>query len=160
MMVQKSKKAFSMVTAIFVIIIMASITSLIMNVTGKTVKATTQQYQDEQARLLARSYTELGIMYALYYDRNALGDCLETINDTFKNYTILVELHYIGNSTVLNGCTRTLDPVVGTQGTWTANSSGFEKSLSLMIDTYISYSDPDDLLNRPITYHRRTLQKL
>jgi len=101
MMVQKSKKAFSMVTAIFVIIIMASITSLIMNVTGKTVKATTQQYQDEQARLLARSYTELGIMYALYYDRNALGDCLETINDTFKNYTILVELHYIGNSTVL-----------------------------------------------------------
>jgi len=153
MMVQKSKKAFSMVTAIFVIIIMASITSLIMNVTGKTIKATTQQYQDEQARLLARSYTELGIMYALYYDRNASGNCLETINDTFKNYTILVELHYIGNSTTLTGCTRTL-------GTWTENSTGFEKSLSLMIDTYITYSDPDDGLNRPITYHRRTLQKL
>ena len=142
-----------MVTAIFVIIIMATITSLIMNVTGKTVKATTQQYQDEQARLLARSYTELGIMYALYYDRNTTGDCLETINDTFKNYTIRVEFHYIGNTTALNGCAKAINPWVGT-------ATGFEKSLSLVLDTYISYSDPDDSLNRPITYHRRSIQKL
>ena len=153
MMISKHKKAFSLVTAIFVIIIMASITALIMNVTGKTVKATTQQYQDEQARLLARSYTELGIMYALHYDRTATPDCLETINDTFKNYNIRVEFHYIGNTTALNGCNRAITP-------WAGTVTGFEKSLSLILDTYISYSDPDDSLNRPITYHRRTLQKL
>ncbi len=153
MMISKNKKAFSLVTAIFVIVIMASITALIMNVTGKTVKATTQQYQDEQARLLARSYTELGIMYALYYDRTATPDCLETITDTFKNYNIRVEFHYIGNTSSLNGCSRAISP-------WGGTATGFEKSLSLVLDTYISYSDPDDSLNRPITYHRRSIQKL
>ena len=160
MIISKNKKAFSMVTAIFVIIIMASITALIMNVTGKTVKATTQQYQDEQARLLARSYTELGIMYALYYDRTSTPDCLETITDSFKGYDIRVEFHYIGNSTILNGCGRTLAKVAPTDGTWTSSSTGFEKTLSLVLDTYISYSDLDDSLNRPITYHRRSIQKL
>lgn len=154
MMISKHKKAFSMVTAIFVIIIMASITALIMNVTGKTVKATTQQYQDEQARLLARSYTELGIMYALHYDRNTTGNCLETITDTFNNYTIDVEFHYIGNNTALPaGCNRAITP-------WGGTATGFEKSLSLVLDTYISYSDPDDILDRNITYHRRSIQKL
>ena len=62
----KHKKAFSMVTAVFVIFIMSSVTMLIMNVTNKTVKATTKQYQKEQAQLLARSYTELAILYILH----------------------------------------------------------------------------------------------
>lgn len=149
----KYKRAFSLVTAIFVIIIMASITSLIMNLTGKTVKSTTQQYQDEQARLLARSYTELGIMYALYYDRTATLDCLETIKDSFKNYNIQVEFHYIGNSTLLNGCTRAITP-------WAGTATGFENSLSLVIDTYVYYKDFDDITDRNITYHRRSIQKL
>ena len=79
----KSKKAFSMVTAIFVIVIMASVSALIMNVSGKTVKATTQQFQKEQAQLLARSYTELAILYIINYDRSAGNNCLETITDHF-----------------------------------------------------------------------------
>ena len=153
MIILKHKKAFSMITAVFVIIIMASVTALIMNVTGKTVKATTQQYQDQQARLLARSYTELAILYALYYDRTATPDCLKTITDTFKNYEIQVEFHYIGNDTALNGCARAITPWVGT-------STGFENSLSLVIDTYIYYKDFDDITDRNITYHRRSIQKL
>ncbi len=65
---KKMRRAFSMVTAIFVIFIMSSITALIMGVTSKTLKATTQQYQKEQASLLARSYTELAMLYVLNYD--------------------------------------------------------------------------------------------
>jgi len=171
MMITKSKKAFSMVTAIFVIIIMAVLASLIMNVTGKTLKATTVQYQKEQATLLARSYTELGIMYVLYYDRNSTISCLETITDHFgeaspNGYDIRMELHYIGNSTLLSGCNNTLEPKIGTTGTWVNNFSEFDKTISLVVDTYVSYKDYDDpsalaaVDDRNITYHRRTLQKL
>jgi len=162
---KKTKKAFSMITAIFVIVLMSFITAMIMNVTGKTVKATTLQYQKEQATLLARSYTELAIMYTLYYDRNSTGNCLETVTDHFgaaspNGYDVEVQLHYIGNSTLLNGCSRTLDPVAGTDGTWTEQVTGFDNTISLMVDTYIHYKDYDDPSDRNITYHRRTLQKL
>jgi len=167
MIIKKTKKAFSMITAIFVIVLMAFITSMIMNVTGKTVKATTLQYQKEQATLLARSYTELAIMYALYYDRNAtvLGSCLETIKDHFgaaspDGYEIEMQLHYVGNSTLLKGCNKTLSPLSGTTGTWTETANGFDRTISLMVDTYITYKDYDDPSDRNITYHRKTLQKL
>jgi type II secretory pathway pseudopilin PulG len=155
----KHKKAFSMITAIFVIVIMATVTSLIMNVTGKTVKETTQQYQKEQAQLLARSYTELAILNVLYTDRNT--SCFNSLTDNFgaksgfHGYDITVNIKYLGNSTLLANCnTSSITP------TWVDNSNGFYKTISLVIDTYIKYKDFDDPSNRDITYHRRTLQKL
>jgi len=153
----KHKKAFSMVTAIFVIFIMASLTALIMNVTGKTVKATTHQYQKEQAMLLGRSYTELAILYVLHYDRTVTPDCLQTITDHFgdssNGYDIRVNIQYIGNSTLLNGCTSAIT-------TWASTNTGFDSTISLIIDTYVSYKDFDDPSDRNITFHRRTVQKL
>jgi len=167
------KKAFSMITAIFVIVIMASVSALIMNITGKTVKATTQQYQKEQAALLARSYTELAILYALHYDRTTNTNCLERITDHFGNathgYDILINIKYLGNDTLLDGCTQTIlaDGSVGTASdatdtaTWTDNlGNGIDNTISLVVDTYITYKDFDDPENRDITFHRRTLQKL
>jgi len=166
----KHKKAFSMVTAIFVMFIMASLTALIMNVTGKTVKETTQQYQKEQAMLLARSYTELAILYTIYYDRTSGNNCLETITDHFgeaypNGYDIDIRIKYIGNSTILANCRNNIEAngdfnLTNTNATWTNNSSGFDSTLSLVIDTYIKYRDLDDQNNRDITFHRRTLQKL
>jgi len=157
---KKSKKAFSMITAIFVIVIMATVTALIMNVTGKTVKATTQQYQKEQAQILARSYTELAILKVLYSERNSTS-CLSTFSENFgkesgfQGYDIKVNIRYIGNNTLLSGCgTSQITP------TWTNNTDGFNKTISLIIDTYITYKDFDDPSNRDITFHRRTLQKL
>ena len=163
----KSKRAFSMVTAIFVIVIMASVTALIMNVSGKTVKETTQQYQKEQAALLARSYTEQAILYALHYDRIANGDCINQINATFGDgvtsqvFTIQTNIQYISNNTQLpnpsidsnTGC-RVLDAWVD------SGEAGFNSTVSLIVDVYVTYNDLDDSLNRPITFHKRTLQKL
>ena len=180
----RHKKAFSMITAIFVIVVMATVSSLIMNISGKTIKATTQQYQKEQAQLLARSYTELAILYAIHYDRNTNGDCLETITDHFgaagnDGYDIRINIKYIGNDTLLDGCTKTIlaDGTVGTAdnathtATWVDNNitnGGINSTISLVIDTYITYRDFDDPTNsdadltndRVISFHRRTLQKL
>ncbi len=158
----KHKKAFSMITAIFVIVIMATVSSLIMNVTSKTIKSTTQQYQKEQAAILARSYTELAILNALYYDRDVNAtSCFSTFTKNFgaetgfQGYDITVNIKYIGNNTLLGGCSASAIT------TWANNINGFDKSISLVIDTYISYKDFDDMnTDRNITFHRRTLQKL
>jgi len=170
----KHKKAFSMVTAIFVIVIMATVSSLIMNVTGKTVKETTQQYQKEQAQLLARSYTELAILRVIDTNRTATipkpNPCLEQINDHFgaagnDGYDINVTIKYIGNSAFLAACRNNIDEngnfdITNKTATWTNNTGGFYNTISLVIDTYITYKDFDDPQNRDITFHRRTLQKL
>ncbi len=160
----KSKKAFSMITAIFVIVIMATVTSLIMNVTGKTIKETTQQYQKEQAMLLARSYTEQALLYALHYDRQGNGSCINDINATFGDgvtsqiYTIETKLSYISNSTQLPLVVPSTCNIIER---WQDDgTSGFNATVSVIIDVYVHYQDFDDALNRPITYHRRTLQKL
>ena len=146
-----------MITAIFVIVIMATVSSLIMNITGKTVKETTQQYQKEQAQLLARSYTELAILNVLHYDRSS--NCLEQITDHFgatgdDGYDINMTIKYIGQSAALNSCSvgNVIAPLVGI--------TKFDNTVSMVIDTYIKYKDFDDPEKRDITFHRRTLQKL
>lgn len=153
-----------MITAIFVIVIMATVTSLVMNVTGKTVKATTMQYQKEQAQLLARSYTELAILYVIHKDRTS--GCIETISDHFgasgnDGYDIKMNISYIGNSTLLANCNNNINSsgAIGNSATWTT-TGGFNDTISLVIDTYITYKDFDDPQHRDITFHRRTLQKL
>ena len=157
---RKFKRAFSMVTAIFVIFIMSSLTALIMNVTGKSVKSTTLQYQKEQAILLARSYTELAMLYVIHHNRVSNNNCLEQINGVFGEpnnlYNIRVDIKYIGNSQLLPNCSKNITP------TWSVtNPTGFDSAISLVIDTYISYKDFDDLTSdRNITLYRRTVQKL
>ncbi|MCK5855036.1 MAG: type II secretion system protein [Sulfurovaceae bacterium] len=168
----KHKKAFSMVTAIFTIVIMASVTSLIMSVTGKTIHETTAQFQKEQAFLLARSYTELAILYALHRDRGVDG-CINTINAKFGEdgnlYDITVDIQYTGNTN--NVPTATCD-ILGetTGGNWGATTNtGFNATVSLLVDVYVRYKD----LNHPLnnngntptddvlkTFHRRTLQRI
>jgi type II secretory pathway pseudopilin PulG len=167
----KHKKAFSMITAIFVIVIMSTVTSLIMNVTGKTIKSTTQQYQKEQAALLARSYTELALLHVIHYDRVTNGGCLETITNHFGEtrdnggYDIVINIKYLGNNTLLNGCTQTIQSNgdVNSTSTWVDDNTtngGINNTISLIIDTYITYKDFDDPSDRNTTFHRRTLQKL
>jgi len=162
----KLKKAFSMLTAIFVIVIMATVTALIMNVTGKTIKETTQQYQKEQAALLARSYTEQAILYALHYDRIANGNCINQINATFgptqNLYTIQTNIQYLSNANQLPAGCNTIN-----NAQWADNGTArFNATISLLVDVYVTYKDFDDasasvsVEDRNVTFHRRTLQKL
>ncbi len=58
------RKAFSMITAIFIIVLMATVGAFILNISAKSVKSTVLQFKREQAILYARSYTGLAIMAA------------------------------------------------------------------------------------------------
>ena len=58
------RQGFSMITAIFVIVLLATVGAFILNISAKSVKSTLLQYKREQAILYARSYTGLAIMDA------------------------------------------------------------------------------------------------
>ena len=160
------RKAFSMITAIFVILIMATLAVFILNISGKAVKATVFQYKKEQAVLWAKSYTELAIMAATAND-SSVTNCAETITgfvgadqtaaNNGEGYDIEVKVAYIGNDlacTPLNA-TTIITP----------------NALHIIVDTYVRYRTPSliaaildnggTLPSVPwVTYHRRTLQKL
>jgi len=144
------RKAFSMITAIFVIILMSSVAVFITNISGKMVKATTTQFQREQAALLAKSYTEYAIMAVTANEQNSTN-CLNTIQGSYGDYSIVTTIYYIGTNTAIDtSCGNILDNTVITNDT----------PLNIIVDVNITYPDydhPDDL---NMTYYKRSLQKI
>ena len=151
------RKAFSMITAIIVVVLMATVAGFILNLSGKMVKGTTAQFQREQSMLLAKSYTEYAIMAVTANEQN-LTTCLNDIsgNDGGSNgYSIDVKISYIGNGLSpakggLHANCRTLSNIPGSA----------KSPLTIIIDAFVRYPDPDNPNDINITYHRRSLQKI
>jgi type II secretory pathway pseudopilin PulG len=159
-MMQRNREAFSLLTALVVIVMMATVAVLVMNMTGKITKETTAQFQKEQAILLAKSYTELAIMAVTAHDRGS--NCMEDIDSinilgtsssSGEGYRVRTRISYIGgNNENLGNCatTRVHSSSVVTP----------ESSLNIIVDVYVEYKDLDNSTAKYITYHRRTLQKI
>lgn len=155
----KTRNAFSILTAIVVIIIMATVAVLVTNLAGKIVQTTTVQYRKEQAMLLAKSYTEYAVMAVMSNDRNT-SDCIEYINGDIGNnvdngdgYRVNTRIAYIADGLPrVQNCANVLNASVVTP----------ETALSIIVDVYVRFKDPDSPVNNApwITYHRRTLQKI
>ena len=157
----KNRKAFSMITAIFVILLMATVGGFIMNLSGKMVQETTAQYRKEQAILYAKSYTEYAIMAA------TAQTCIRNISSNIdgtnaqalqgQGYRVEVKVKYIGNN---SACTDKI-------GTNILRPNAIDSII--LVDTYVHYRDPEHPnainsvawgIDPGITYHRRTLQRL
>jgi type II secretory pathway pseudopilin PulG len=159
-MIQTQRPAFSMITAMVVIVIMSSITAMVMGTSSKIIQNTTAQYQREQAMLWAKSYTELAIMTVMSNDR-INQNCISTITGDIDNpnlgqgYHIRCQISFIGTSNQVNTCPA--NTVLSNAVTTTASA------LNIIVDTYVEYKDINhpDIANSPwITYHKRTLQKI
>lgn len=160
-MMYRQRKAFSMITAIFVIVIMATVTALVMGTAGKIVQDTTSQYQKEQAILWAKSYTELAVMTVMSNDRNGTGNCIHDIDadidnpDDGEGYRVRTRISFIGNAGEVGSCAATR--------TFSNNVLTVESPLNIIVDVYVEYRDlshPNVSSSPWITYHRRTLQKI
>ncbi|MCB4743257.1 MAG: type II secretion system protein [Sulfurovum sp.] len=154
------RNGFSMITAIFVIVIMGSISAFVMALSGKTVKITTAQYQHEQAELYAKSYTEYAILAVTGNNRHGVGvNCLTDINGTIgtpatgNGYQITVNINYIGNSINLGSC-------YGTRLNTTKDVITQRTPLTILIDVYARYKDPENPSGSWLTVHRRSVQKI
>ena len=150
------RKAFSLLTAIFIIVLMATVAAFIMNLSGKMVKGTTVQFQREQSMLLAQSYTEYAIMAVTANEHNS-NNCLDTITGAYGSYNVQVDISYIGNTdpdtgiTSLQGhCARELSVSTQTK----------KSPLNIIVDVFVRYPDPDHPDDLNMTYHRRSLQKI
>ncbi len=152
-----TREAFAMITAIFVIVIMATVGALVMGTSGKIVKTTTAQYQHEQAILYAKSYTEYAVMAVTAHSRAA--NCIKTINGKIGDdpvngagYRVRTQIAYIGRPAEIGNCaaTRRLS------STFIFNGN---TPLTLIIDAYVDYKDPDNTAQWR-TVHRRTVQKI
>lgn len=151
------KSAFSMITAIFVIVIMSAIGAMVMSMSSKIVKSTTVQYQHEQAVLYAKSYTEFAVM-AISANKRGI-ECVDKIEGEIgkpakgNGYKVKVDISYIGISSDIKKCTNKL---------YTLLPASSKTPLTVVIDTYVKYIDPYTVgvNNLWITVHRRTVQKI
>jgi hypothetical protein len=152
------RKAFSMVTAIFVILILATISVLVLNTAGQITQNTTLQYRQEQAALLAKSYTEFAIMSVLNHDKVATGTCVENINSGNllggASYSARVAIYYVGNNLPCNA-----GNILNANSIAQNLAVGVPYSPDVIIDVFVSYTDPLNPAEN-ITYHRRSLQKI
>lgn len=171
------RKGFSLITAVFIMVLMATVSAFILNLSGKITQDTTSQYRQEQSALLARSYTELAIMAVMNHNRALTGTCIENIDGKINNliinggagvagtgYSVETRIYYLGNNLPCSNTRRLNDnvafsatPILEDYNNTAAPAA--DALAAILIDVYVNYTDPD-VPTFDITYHRRTLQKI
>jgi len=173
------RKGFSLITAIFMIVMMATVALFVLNLAGKVTQETTTLYRQEQAALLARSYTELAVMAVIRHNRNLI-DCIEDIDGAVGGlipgtagtgtvgagsaYDVVTRIYYIGDNLP---CSETRKIVNSTNAAMSAsalvtdynNTVGPDAIAAIIVDVSVKYKNPDSQTYN-INYHRRTLQKI
>ncbi len=175
------RKAFSMITAIFVLVIMATMAAFILNLAGKITQESVAQYRQEQAALLARSYTELAVLAVINHDRNqTTPTCIEDIDGAINGllpggavtgsstggsgYDVMTRIYYLGNGLPCSE-TRKLNDSTNAMNSATLITSNYNNTLAsdalagIIVDVFVRYTNPD-APDHWITFHRRTLQKI
>jgi len=162
---RKSRKAFSLLLAIFTIVLLSVVASYIFYASSSIAKEGAIQYQHEQAEILARSYTEYAVYAITNNDKTSTTSCIDDINATVGTdpdrgvgYKIEVDITYIGNQKYINNCTHKAAVL----------SNSDEDSLSVILDVYVKYRElahpglnATNVDNIPWqVYHKRSLQKI
>lgn len=176
------RKAFSIITAVFVIVLMATIAAFVLNLSGKMVQETSTMFRQEQAALLARSYTELAVMAVMNHDRNATNNCIENIDGVVNGlipgvtpsgsstagsgYDVQTRIYYIGNdlpcsaTRILNDNGAYSSTRISANVYKDAVPTSADALAAIIVDVYVKYKNPDNASGPWITFHRRTLQKI
>lgn len=141
-----------MVTAIIFILLLSLILSSTLGLSTSTTRVTTNKYIYEQARILAKSATEYAIL--AIQSHNMSGGCLQKINMKYPNtssylFDINITLHYFGRGLPCNNSELLANDV-----NWP------ESNASVLIDTKVSLNPALIQNSNPITYTKRTIQKL
>jgi len=161
---KQSRRAFSLLVAIFTIVLISLVASYIFYASSSIAKEGGIQYQQEQAKILARSYTEYAILAISANNKDSSTPCIDTINanigdpDNGKGYKIVVEVTYIGNQRYISKCNH--------KAVTLTNSD--VDALSVILDVYVKYKDlthPSLNTSNSVyipwqVYHRRSLQKI
>lgn len=146
------RRGFSLVTAIVILITVATLMTLMMTLSSTTTKSTMDIFLKEQAEILARSSTEYALLAISGHETNSTTGCLENIfihypNSTTPTHEINISIAYIGSS--IPNCTNVLENNIETN----------ESNMTAIIDTIVSVDMNNTGATEPIRIHRRTIQK-
>ncbi len=189
MIAYKHTPAFSMATAIAVMLIMGILSAFVLSISSSTAKETYAQYRKEQAALLAQAYTEAAILQVLRTNIILNGsNCVTALNANITNtilgdaavsplliasegrgYEVRVNIQYIANAPTgiitTAPCPNILN--VDSLGALLDFNASFAVAASakksILIDVNVRYKDPMHTnvgISPWINYHRRTLQKI
>jgi hypothetical protein len=140
------KKAFGLLIAIFIMLLLSSIMVLTLNIQSNKAKKTADDYLSLQAELLAKSAEEYAIMCISGYDRAINDGCLEELNINAKPFDVNVTMWYMfsaGQKPV--NCNR------ATQTTMPQKQNG-----TVLIDVIVRTQSGQ--MSEPIVTHHRTIQ--
>ena len=140
------RKAFSLVTAIFLLVLMSTLMAIMLSLSSQTLKQTGDIYLQEQAKLLARSATEYALLAISAHERNSTNKCVENINMHYPNppFDVNVSIYYIGKNLPCDN-SNILDNNISTK----------ESNVTVIVDTFVTSLDSLE----DIRYHKRTIQK-
>ncbi len=142
------RKAFSLITAIIILVFMATLLTLMISLSTQSAKQTGDLYLKEQTELLARSATEYALLAISGHKSDTANGCVEKIYIKYPanspSFDINVSIYYIGKNLP---CTTSniLDNNIATN----------DSNATVIIDTIVTNLQTEE----PIRYHRRTIQK-
>jgi hypothetical protein len=136
------RKGFGIITAIIIMMTVATLMSLMIGLSTSTVKKTTDIYLKQQAEFLLRSSTEFALLAISGHNNSA--NCVENINITYNSFTAKVNIWYLGNG-IPTTCSNILDNSVITS----------DSNYTAVIDVVVTNNQSTE----PIRLHRRTIQK-
>jgi len=137
------RKGFGIVTAIIIMMTIATLMSLMISLATTTVKQTTDVFLKQQAELMLRSTTEYALLAISGHDNNV--NCVKSVTVNTAILTSRANIWYIGNS--IPGCTQVLDNTIVTN----------DSNLTVVIDVFVKTNA--GVTDEPIKLHRRTIQK-
>jgi len=136
------RKGFGIITAIIIMMTIATLMSIMMGLSTSTVKQTSDIYLRQQAELLLRSATEYALLAISGHDNDI--DCIEDINFTYNSFEADVDIWYLGNN-IPSACGHILNNSVAT----------VDSNYTAIIDVVVTAPHSTE----PIKLHRRTIQK-
>ncbi len=147
------RRGFGLITAIVIMITVATLMTLMIGLSSTSVKVTLDLYLKEQAELLSRSATEYALLAISGHDNSV--DCIQNINIAYPQadptHEANVTIWYIGRGLPAL-CTNILPNGAN-------NIDTNESNLTVIIDTVVSVNQANTGITEPIRVHRRTIQK-
>lgn len=155
----KQRRGFAMIAAMGVIVVIGTIMALSLSLTTQTAKRTTDIYLYEQSVLLAKSAAELALeriaANPICNPLNVANPSISTINFTHESiYNVNVNMRYfLPSDFTCENVAYFFDPLDPNENT-RAHLYG-----TVMLDVTIRVNDTS-ITSEPITYFKRTIQKL
>ena len=149
-LLKKSKNAFAMIMAIFVIVIISTIMALSLSLTSQTTKRTTDIYLYEQTSLYAKAAAERALLKIA--QNNATANPCGYAGENYQIdgvYDVNITARYVYTSFPVTCNTSQQFTTITTE----------EQNGSVLLDIAVSVNDTT-ITPEPIRYFRRSLQKL